>query len=144
VDPIKNVDKVLQGTHRKSLVLLSRMSTFLLIHLTKEEVQVCAVCDRLTHSLVLYYCMYCCIVPMYGVGCFWNKYIVHVPLIAHGVRIVEMSNREQRSVEMTSMNLQPPNPFCFKKTEKSGPNGDAALNSIAWPLDWQAERKNSK
>jgi len=43
---------------------------------------------------------------MYGVGCFWNNYIAHVPLIAHGIRIVEMSNREQRSVEMTSMNLQ--------------------------------------
>ena len=55
---------------------------------------------------------------MYGVGCFWNNYIAHVPLIAHGIRIVEMSNREQRSVEMTSMNLQPPNPFCFKKTEE--------------------------
>ena len=54
---------------------------------------------------------------MYGVGCFWNNNIAHVLLIACGVRIGEMSNHEQRSVEI-SMNLQPPNPFCYKKTEQ--------------------------
>jgi len=53
-----------------------------------------------------------------GWAVFGNNNIMHVPLIAHGVKIAEMSNREQWSVETTSMNLQPPNPFCFKKTEE--------------------------